>query len=96
MKMRCFLINKDNVRTFQLLQSRFKLQLNTLFYMGKMNLLHISCDTGWAGLAAELVNNQVRIYTINCFYQTLYSISWKATIKSQENLKQSTQVHLFF
>ena len=66
MKMRCFLINKDNVRTFQL-----QLQLNTLFYMGKMNLLHISCDTGWAGLAAELVNNQVRIYTINYFYQTL-------------------------
>jgi len=66
MKMRCFLINKDNVRTFQLLQSRFKLQLNTLFYMGKMNLLHISCDTGWAGLAAELVNNQGMDVNLGC------------------------------
>jgi len=57
MKMRCFLINKDNIRTFKLLQEHFKLDLNNLFFMGKMNLLHISCDTGWYNLAQELVKS---------------------------------------
>ena len=57
MKMRCFLINKDNVRTFNLLQQHFKLDLDNLFFMGKMNLLHISCDTGWSNLAKELIQN---------------------------------------
>ena len=55
MKMRCFLINRDNVRTYRLLQNNFQVDLNTLFYMGKMNLLHISCDIGWSSLAEELV-----------------------------------------
>jgi len=55
MKMRCFLINRDNVRTYRLLQDNFQVDLNTLFYMGKMNLLHISCDIGWSSLAEELV-----------------------------------------
>ena len=41
MKMRCLLLNKDNVKTFALLQENFQLELDTLFYMGKMNLLHI-------------------------------------------------------
>ena len=36
MKMRCFLINKDNVATFKLLQEHFKLDLDNLFFMGKM------------------------------------------------------------
>ena len=53
--MRCFLINRDNVRTYRLLQDNFQVDLNTLFYMGKMNLLHISCDIGWSSLAEELV-----------------------------------------
>jgi len=57
MKMRCFLINKDNVKTFALLQEHFQLELDSLFYMGKMNLLHISCDTGWDNLARELLTN---------------------------------------
>lgn len=55
MKMRCFLINKDNVETFRLLQDRFQVDLDSLFYMGKMNLLHICCDTGWSAMARELV-----------------------------------------
>eukprot|EP00092_Neocalanus_flemingeri_P029643 GFUD01032189.1.p1 GENE.GFUD01032189.1~~GFUD01032189.1.p1 ORF type:complete len:414 (+),score=144.83 GFUD01032189.1:73-1314(+) len=58
MKMRCLLINKDNVKTFSLLQNNFQLELDNLFYMGKMNLLHISCDTGWDNLARELVFSQ--------------------------------------
>merc|ERR1719483_455864 len=33
MKMRCLLINKDNVKTFILLQKNFKLELDSLFYM---------------------------------------------------------------
>ena len=55
MKMRCFLINKDNVKTFNMLQEHFKLDLDNLYFMGKMNLLHISCDTGWSNLARELI-----------------------------------------
>lgn len=61
MKMRCFLINRDNVRTFRLLQDRFRVELDALFYMGKMNLLHISCDTGWANLARELVREGMQL-----------------------------------
>jgi len=55
MKMRCFLVNKNNVRTFNFLQGKFQLDLDHLYYMGKMNLLHICCDVGWAELAAELL-----------------------------------------
>ena len=55
MKMRCFLINRDNVRTFNLLQECFQLDLNNVYYMGKMNLLHISCDAGWNNLSNELL-----------------------------------------
>jgi len=55
MKMRCFLINRDNVRTHRLLQENLNVDLNALFYMGKMNLLHISCDIGWSKLVGELV-----------------------------------------
>jgi hypothetical protein len=55
MKMRCFLINRDNVRTFRLLQGRFQADLDSLFYMGKMNLLHIAADAGWSELARELL-----------------------------------------
>ena len=66
MKMRCLLINKDNVKTFTLLQENFKLDLDSLFYMGKMNLLHISCDTGWDNLARELVNTQGMNVNLAC------------------------------
>jgi hypothetical protein len=55
MKMRYFLHNKDNAKTFRLIQKSFKLKLDEQFYMGKMNLLHIACDSGWANLARELV-----------------------------------------
>lgn len=55
MKMRCFVINQDNVRTFNLLQECFQLDLNNVYYMGKMNLLHISCDAGWNNLSKELL-----------------------------------------
>jgi len=55
MKLRYFLHNKDNAKTFRLIQKNFKLNLDDQFYMGKMNLLHIACDTGWANLARELV-----------------------------------------
>ena len=43
--------NKDNARTFRLIQQSFQLNLDDQFYMGKMNLLHIACDSGWANLA---------------------------------------------
>ena len=66
MKMRCFLINKDNVRTFQLLQENFKLDLDNLYFMGKMNLLHVSCDTGWSHLARELVENHQMNVNLPC------------------------------
>ena len=66
MKMRCFLVNRDNVKTFRLLQGNFKLELDNLFYMGKMNLLHISCDTGWSDLAAELVTGQKMNVNLPC------------------------------
>jgi len=66
MKMRCLLINKDNYKTFALLQENFQLELDTLFYMGKMNLLHISCDTGWDNLARELVSNQGMSVNLCC------------------------------
>jgi hypothetical protein len=66
MKMRCLLINKDNVKTFALLQENFQLELDSLFYMGKMNLLHISCDTGWDNLARELVFNQGMSVNLCC------------------------------
>ena len=59
--MRCFLINRDNVRTYRLLQDNFQVDLNTLFYMGKMNLLHISCDIGWSSLAEELVRTGMEV-----------------------------------
>ena len=39
MKMRCFLINRDNVRTHRLLQENLNVDLYALFSMGKMNLL---------------------------------------------------------
>ena len=48
---RYFMINKDNTRTFRLIQRNFQLNLDEQFYMGKMNLLHIACDSGWANLA---------------------------------------------
>ena len=66
MKMRCFLINKDNVKTFRLLQQHFKLDLDKVFYMGKMNLLHISCDTGWSDLARELVEEEAMDVNLVC------------------------------
>ena len=66
MKMRCFLVNRDNVKTFRLLQENFQLELDNLFYMGKMNLLHISCDTGWSDLAAELVTGQKMNVNLPC------------------------------
>ena len=66
MKMRCFLVNRDNVKTFRLLQGNFQLELDNLFYMGKMNLLHISCDTGWSDLAAELVTGQQMNVNLPC------------------------------
>lgn len=66
MKMRCFLINKDNVKTFNLLQGHFKMNLDTLFFMGKMNLLHISCDTGWFNLANELIFVQGMNVNLTC------------------------------
>ena len=66
MKMRCLLVNKDNVKTFRILQGNFKLDLDNLFYMGKMNLLHISCDTGWYGLARELVTDQAMNVNLPC------------------------------
>ena len=66
MKMRCFLVNRDNVKTFRLLQGNFQLELDNLFYMGKMNLLHISCDTGWSDLAAELVSGQKMNVNLPC------------------------------
>ena len=66
MKMRCFLINKDNVKTFRLLQQHFKLDLDQVFYMGKMNLLHISCDTGWSNLARELVEEESMDVNLVC------------------------------
>ena len=66
MKMRCFLVNRDNVKTFRILQEHFKLDLDNLFYMGKMNLLHISCDTGWADLARELVLDQNMNVNLPC------------------------------
>jgi len=66
MKMRCLLINKDNVKTFTLLQENFQLELDTLFYMGKMNLLHISCDTGWDNLARELIFKQGMSVNLCC------------------------------
>ena len=66
MKMRCFLINKDNVKTFRLLQQHFKLELDKVFYMGKMNLLHISCDTGWSDLATELVEEEAMDVNLVC------------------------------
>jgi len=66
MKMRCLLVNKDNVRTFRILQGNFKLDLDNLFYMGKMNLLHISCDTGWYGLARELVTDHAMNVNLPC------------------------------
>ena len=55
MVMRCFLINGDNLPTFRLLQDAFAMDLDATFYMGKMNLLHIACDSGWSDLARELV-----------------------------------------
>lgn len=66
MKMRCFLVNRDNVKTFRILQEHFKLDLDNLFYMGKMNLLHISCDTGWSDLARELVLEQKMNVNLPC------------------------------
>ena len=66
MKMRCFLVNRDNVKTFRILQEHFKLDLDNLFYMGKMNLLHISCDTGWSDLARELVLDQNMNVNLPC------------------------------
>ena len=66
MKMRCFLVNRDNVKTFRILQEHFKLDLDNLFYMGKMNLLHISCDTGWSDLARELVLDQKMNVNLPC------------------------------
>ena len=66
MKMRCFLVNRDNVKTFRILQEHFKLDLDNLFYMGKMNLLHISCDTGWSDLARELVVDQKMNVNLPC------------------------------
>jgi len=66
MKMRCLLINRDNVRTFSLLQDRFKVDLDSLFYMGKMNLLHISCDIGWASLTKELASGQGMDLNLRC------------------------------
>ena len=39
MKMRCFLIYRDNVRTHRLLQENLNVDLYALFSMGKMNLL---------------------------------------------------------
>merc|ERR1719430_1585147 len=66
MKMRGFLINKDNVKTFALLQEHFQLELDSLFYMGKMNLLHISCDTGWASLTRELAVGQGMDLNLRC------------------------------
>ena len=66
MKMRCFLVNRDNVKTFRLLQGNFQLELDNLFYMGKMNLLHISCDTGWSELADELVTGQKMNVNLAC------------------------------
>jgi len=55
MKLSYYLTNKDNARTFRLIQKNFNLNLDEQFYMGKMNLLHIACDSGWANLASELV-----------------------------------------
>lgn len=66
MKLRCFLVNRDNVKTFRLLQENFQLELDNLFYMGKMNLLHISCDTGWSDLAAELVTGHKMNVNLAC------------------------------
>ena len=48
MKMRCFLINKDNVTTFKLLQEHFKLDLDNLFFMGKMvSFTSLVCISSW-------------------------------------------------
>ena len=58
MKIRCLLINKYNAKTFALLQENIQLELDQLDTLGKMNLLHIYCDTGWDNLARELVFNQ--------------------------------------
>ena len=46
MKLRGMLINRDNVRTFKILQDTFQLDMNTSLYMGKMSLLQIACDSG--------------------------------------------------
>eukprot|EP00088_Acartia_fossae_P038744 TRINITY_DN4020_c0_g1_i1.p1 TRINITY_DN4020_c0_g1~~TRINITY_DN4020_c0_g1_i1.p1 ORF type:complete len:521 (+),score=80.70 TRINITY_DN4020_c0_g1_i1:29-1564(+) len=58
MKLRYFIHNKNNTKTFRLIQKNLKLPLDNVFYMGKMNLLHIACDSGWAELARELVHVQ--------------------------------------
>jgi len=55
MKLRYLLHNKNNPRTFNVIQKNFNLDLDAQFYMGKMNLLHIACDSGWADLVAELI-----------------------------------------
>ena len=51
-------MEKLRTRTFRLLHQHLQLDLDKVFYMGKMNLLHISCDTGWSDLARELVEEE--------------------------------------
>lgn len=66
MKLRYFLHNKDNVRTFRMIQKNFKLNLDKQFHMGKMNLLHIACDSGWWQLAGELVEVESMDVNLAC------------------------------
>lgn len=56
MKFLSMLRNKDNARTFRILQSHFDLDLNGSFFRNKMNLLHIASDSGWTSIVQELLS----------------------------------------
>jgi len=66
MKLRYLLHNKNNPRTFGVIQKNFNLDLDAQFYMGKMNLLHIACDSGWADLVAELIFKEKMDVNLTC------------------------------
>jgi len=66
MKLRYLLHNKNNPRTFNVIQKNFNLDLDAQFYMGKMNLLHIACDSGWADLVAELILKENMDVNLTC------------------------------
>ena len=73
MLFRYFLHNKDNAKTFRLIQKNFQLNLDEQFYMGKMNLLHIACDSGWANLARDTLNIII-ITSHNYKYKLVYAL----------------------